>query len=307
MKIKIYTSLEEKRQIISTKGFDYKRIDNKGELVAWIKANRHKSWLFRGMPEAYYKNYTTAQRAYIINEIGTKHNIKYYEFISRQLFALDKQNGGVWLRYYESLGIVVNDMLKLSFLQHYRGATPLLDFTKNLYIGLYFMQDGSKFPPKGDNDIENYCSLYYRKPSDINISNVIDETIKDVKAKLVGNISRADLKEAIKLVVTYSLEMLMNAQKPLFLDNNISSKFSKRYAMPNQIAISNLNLVAQDGCFVLWGDELNPLEDMNCIDIHKSLLPTIREILESRKINHDSIYPQEETIAQLTLKESLIL
>ena len=64
MKLEQYTSLEEKEKIFRGK---YKRINSANEFDKWFSGNHGK--YFRGINEATYKNYTSAQRLFITNNL----------------------------------------------------------------------------------------------------------------------------------------------------------------------------------------------------------------------------------------------
>ena len=85
-------------------------------------------------------------------------------------------------------------------------------------------------------------------------------------------------------------------------------KDSIQFLFKQAVVIANLNQVAQKGCFIHYmPDDVNiPLEEfltpskksilkIHCINIHKSLCPTIRRTLTATK---DSLFPKPETISK---------
>lgn len=157
-----YKSLEEKKKHFS----HYRKINTVEELEKEKeKLEEDQTALlafstelvFRGVKEAKYKLYTSAQRDWITNE-WEKPGISFVDFIDRQLYNLKKDK--VLMRYFESIDIAVNDLLLLSFLQHYGAPAPLLDFTYNMLISLFFATTGTEPNKQNFDDIENYLSVY---------------------------------------------------------------------------------------------------------------------------------------------------
>jgi|GEM_PF-1308725 FRG domain len=157
-----YKSLEEKKEHFS----HYRKINTVEELEKEMRKLEEDQTsllafstelVFRGVKEAKYKLYTSAQRDWITNE-WEKLGISFVDFIDRQLYNLKKDK--VLMRYFESIDIAVNDLLLLSFLQHYGAPAPLLDFTYNILISLFFAATGTEPNKQGFDDIENYLSVY---------------------------------------------------------------------------------------------------------------------------------------------------
>ncbi len=91
----------------------------------YMKSRVQKGFMFRGVNEAKYKMYNSAQRAWIENDL-ILNDIPYHNLINRRIIDAKSSNGN----YFKKIGIVQdNDLAILSFLQHYEPPTPLLDFT----------------------------------------------------------------------------------------------------------------------------------------------------------------------------------
>ena len=164
MDIKKYSSLEEKAKVFGNR---YKRISDSATFDKWYNGNH--GWYFRGSNEASHKNYTSAQRLYITNNLDV-HGITINDLVKKQIESLKTVRDGLIFNYFSSLlKAKPNDLLLLSFAQHMRkGIAPLLDFTLDGRVALFFMTDGCKFPKEGkkpeNNDIssiEDYASIYY--------------------------------------------------------------------------------------------------------------------------------------------------
>lgn len=165
MKLKQYTSLEEKEEIFRGK---YKRINSTDEFDKWFSGNHGR--YFRGINEASFKNYTSAQRLYITRDLKI-HGITIADLVNEQVNSLKAVRRGLINSYYKNLlNREPSDLLLLSFAQHQKkGIAPLLDFTLDRRIALFFMIDGCGFSERGYSSplgdkfepIENYASLYY--------------------------------------------------------------------------------------------------------------------------------------------------
>ena len=68
MKLPEYKSLIEKKTAF---GDNYQRISTITELKPFLEGtNSFEKYIYRGVCEAKYKNYTSAQRRYIVNELS---------------------------------------------------------------------------------------------------------------------------------------------------------------------------------------------------------------------------------------------
>ncbi len=273
--------------------------------------------VFRGQNEAKYKLYTSAQREWIIEEWNKQLGEDgFIEFVQQLILQLKKANAISRLsNYFESMGATETDLLLLSFLQHYRTPTPLLDFTYNKYLALFFAMDGSEFNKQGEDDLDNYFSIYalpVRSIYSIDLNN--KAVIKALQKGGVIERIKKDLtpKEQIKVYIKHLFSWKISEAKDhfrgmseypfLFIPNP-----QRAEKIDDIIGIdlhwSNPNIIAQEGCFVMISDKETPLEGsfrrgIHCLDIHKSLAPYIREeYLKSKGITKESIYPDFNAIA----------
>lgn len=317
MILEAYKTLEEKEH----NRFDnYKRINTAKEFDTWLEYvntnNKNGEIVFRGICEAKYKNYTSAQREYIVRDLESV-GVKLDNLIQKQIDSIRDGNKRLIKKYYESLGMSQNDLLYLSIAQHYGGISPLLDFSEDVKIALFFMTENVLLPTAGDDDINNYSSIYiYRHTTQkcVNYMDLIEDakqqiqkrldTIKTKTAKM-GEIQDLD---PVKELADFNLLKRINV--PMLIPNEkrkVKLYFGKNTA-EGTLSISNLNIVAQKGCFLFHYDENEPLRPLEkgieCVDIHKSLMPYIKkETLKRTTI--ESIYPKEFDIVRNSLQEAL--
>lgn len=324
MKLNEYSSLSDK-----DKSFLSVRIDNKSELDDFLNiiqdCNDSENYIYRGVSEAKYMIYTSAQRYWQTQEFK-KTGKTFNDFIESLIDNAKKSNNNLLSKYFRSFNVFPNDFLMLSFLQHYKAPSPLLDFSYNIFKGLFFCVDEMEYKPSLD--IGNYCSLYIinkkyltGRNEIISLLDFLQQTCEDADRSLENQYS---LNPKQKKVGTSQFEKMIkectyrqfSPTKLLFIPG-LKSRTFRVSQIPNFIANiyhSNLNLIAQEGAFLFFGDDANPLESyfgestvqhslklmpITCINIHKSLQEYIVETyLKPRRINKDTIYPQEESIAQ---------
>ena len=151
MKLEEYSNLKQKESF-----FDAINVVTYEDFDTIYEKLNQSTLLYRGIHEARYKIYTSAQREWITNEYS-KQGVSFTQFI--QSIITNIRQNTLLSKCYKSLNINENDLLYISLLQHYGAPSPLLDFTHSLNIALYFALDGIKIA-SSDNDIDNYFSLY---------------------------------------------------------------------------------------------------------------------------------------------------
>ena len=269
--------------------------------------------LYRGVHEAKYKIYTSAQREWITNEYS-KQGITYTQFIHSIISNIRKNT--ILSKYYKSLKINENDLLYISLLQHYGAPTPLLDFTHGLNIALYFALDGMK-NASSNNDIDNYFSLYIidRNKCGNELVDIVSflnhglengtAMLKDFKNQYPNTpLDYSLLKEVDKYTKWIKQDGSNDGLCKMncgFLDNPLNTNTITMYETKEILYWSNINLIAQQGCFIFYTQENTPLEcyfgnenkylpKLRCINVHKSL----SEYIKNKYLNSMSrldIYP----------------
>lgn len=292
-KLEDYTSLEEKSTFFNSEsGMLCGQVD-----LLFSKLDKlyvEGKFLFRGVNNARSKLYSSAQREFLKRELLFIDKFKsaeerYNEWIIELLNAIKSWNRKSIQEYFESIGIGKEDDISyLSFLQHNGFPTPLIDFTLDPYVALFFATEGVEYNI-GDPSIDSCFSIYY-----FNKSTYLHQVLNaDYSSK-----TKKDLRKYKDFIQRNAISIIDH--------NSINYK-----------VITNMNIVNQKGCFVFNWHAVNPLEvayskliaDLNtnlsksshteilhekihCLNIHKSLIPKIRNELFLRKqINKEYIYP----------------
>ena len=308
MKLEEYSNLTQKEAF-----FETTNISTHKEFDDFYDEIKTKDLLYRGIYEAKYKIYTSAQREWITNEYS-KQGISFIQFIQSIISNIRKRT--ILSQYYKSLNIHENDLLYISLLQHFGAPSPLLDFTHNLNIALYFALDGLKVA-SSNNDIDNYFSLYILDRNRYGnqlvdivtmLSNGRESGIKMLKEFMDLNPNQPVDYSLLKHIDEYTKWIKDDGTNEGlckidcgFLDNPLKSKTFPMYETNEILYWSNINLIAQEGCFVFYSKENAPLEQyfgvdneflpkLKCVNIHKSLAEYIKnKYLKS--ISRLDIYP----------------
>lgn len=176
----------------------------------------------------------------------------------------------------------------LSLIQHYGGYTPLLDWSYDLNVGLYFaiinQHSNNLF---GQEDINQYCSLY-----------VIDNT----HAKLQSLVEMGSFKKVFE-----SVRDPQKGVKRIFYLSDFTEKNSNR---PPLTSVFNQNIIPQKGLFLFNPSRTIPMETylieicsqaknlqgFTCYNINKGLSEYIQRKIASQGYNKDFIFPDLNTV-----------
>ena len=267
MKLPEYCSFEAKKEFFS----NYERIntiDDFKNKVLILKED--EKIIYRGMPEAKWQLFTSAQREYLCEDYKTL-GIEYSNFIQSILSNIKEST--IITKYLQNIKLSPNDIFYLSLLQHHGAPSPLLDFTKNSETALYFATKDNSRAEKCNNGIENYFSLYFFSKDSViyreyNLPQASNEAYE--KASEIYGINKYRIDNSINWKDLRDLSIAV-------LDDNESLRYKNGY-----FTWANLNIIAQEGCFILYNNKEIPIEQylkkdiIHCFDIHKSLIETIR-------------------------------
>lgn len=295
-KLNEYLNLQEKKQYFEQ---GERFIDTKEEFnQLWIKLNglyEQREKLFRGVNEAKYKLYTSSQRHWIQQQLH-KQTASYSRFIER---LIDKSRE--WNNSTVNKLLAANSknevFATLSYMQHFGVPTPLLDFSKNPFVGLFFaVHSASRYP--SEQEIDYYCSLY----------------IADDESKYYGDIERTFNTQLSKEKNDFLTPLRYNPIQLVRAEN------------------SNSNVVNQEGLFFYNNHPIQPIEEVyyeninniknivgeeefdeigyepcfaECINIHKGLREYILAKLKTRNIDEYYIYPDNNQLSNYAITQAL--
>lgn len=260
-------SLLEEYADKSEMGFlPYTRITTGGHFDNWYETSKkdydRSNFIFRGATEANHKLYTSSQRLMIHRDLVrfeiTKLKEHYFTFLMTLLQGAKEWNSKLVPRFYMNSGMTLNDFALFSLMQHYGVPTPLLDFTTDLDVAIYFAFRGTDLTPSNDLT-KNFVSIY----------------IIDLDA------NKLDLSDPIgqDLASVYPLKKLILFAE---VENDHDEKvnpYRSRYTN------TNFNIINQKGVFLFnyhpympinvgTPRKIDPTPDLpyiTCIDIHKSI------------------------------------
>lgn len=321
MNIEFYPSLADKE-----KHFEMNNIESKDDLdkcIFYWRENK-QNLIFRGVSDAKYKLFNSAQRYWIGEELD-KLGKTYSEFIQNEIDNAKLFQNGLLTKFYDAFGHRAYDLSILSFLQHYGAPTPLLDFTYNPDCALFFGVD--TLVHQASNDINNYFSIYAidkRQQQFASLVTHLETSIKQIDNLLneyENDNTKIDTEEVLNNIESLNYRYLEDLK--LFYLPGYNSKarvfqINKRPTFKLVYNQHNLNVINQQGLFVFFSDPNHPLEDyftgnlknfnqifnlspIKCWNIHKSLNEYVKKYLAEISpipINREFIYPQEEFIAQ---------
>lgn len=289
--LKMWKSLEEKKE-----NFDHTVINTKEELDKWFETKFCNKTFFRGVNEAKFYLYSSGQRMWMINELAhTKH--KYERFVNH-IIAEAKTSHNRFISKIVGNHLYDNDFAILSFVQHFGGPTPLLDFTRQKEIALFFATDNMQRSPS--EGINNYISVYAVRDGQQDM-----RSLGTIIEGLQRNLDISGINSA-PVISTLKLDMLHQWNAPIIINDD-----NKDFGI-----MTNENVIAQEGLFVynpeaekalneFYGKRFEDATDstdelfygkMQCWDIHKSLAEYIQERLRQIDITHATMYPNNEEL-----------
>ena len=286
------------------------KIDTKEKFDEWYgvikKTTSFKKTMgiYRGMKEAKYKLYTSTQRLWIQNDMKEWGSKTYLEFISDMVQSAKKKNLLKKVFDIYDYSDSEREFPILSILQHYGAPTPLMDWSYDMNVALFFATEDI-ITGNGTGDIDNYFSIYFiPKPAYKNQFVNLLEILKDGESyPSISTFSNwGDDDNQNKNAICYLSDFeksnedfdyikIQNKEKPLTL-------------------VYNQNIIAQEGLFIFNPFSEKSIEDIfnlprgsiganislesfDCFNIKKDLADYIRrKINVVHNVNDALIYPE---------------
>lgn len=321
-KIQFYQTLDEKRDFFNDdpqySDVQFYKIDHAYEFKDWyeeltiglnnsVGRNIYNTF-FRGVNEAKYKLYNSAQRFWIQNNMmqleSLTQPLSYLEMIQNMVNkAKDVKLLQQVFQYY-SITPEQMDFPILSILQHYKAPTPLMDWTYDLNIALFFAIMNIQRSDQ-ENVIDDYIAVY---KLDKNVHrSFLKNNLNYLSANVFPSVSwLGDLLEQQKSVIYISDFEIADAEN---MEIGKIKPITTYY---------NLNILAQKGIFVFNPNEMKPLEEFPilanstsadsrifCYNICKDLAELIKYKIGMVGVNSEFLFPDLEDYSRRILDDYL--
>jgi FRG domain len=335
MILPFYSDFEQKNAFFkSSAHYKDNKIDDTQMFDRWYKdftrPYQHPKakfdFFFRGMKEARHKLFNSAQREWLVNNVDKWGKTKnYLGFIKAMIKEAKQQKIFEKVLAYHQINYDNEaDFPILSILQHYGAPTPLMDWSYNLDVALYFATEEVNTAAAAEN-INGYFSIYViKKTSQSGGLKNIFEYSKRAFPNLGHFHNNKFSPNSRSNFVCYISDFEDNKQKAPTLKTNIPSQQNARQQRP-LTTYYNHNIIPQEGFFVFNPYPDKPLEEcfsegsrktatesmgnlnlapFMCYNIRKDLADYIRRKIKFQGISNAYIYPDLENFAEI-VKENV--
>lgn len=306
-----YNSHNEKRQYFTLHVIKSES-DFKTLFKELLPSKSERGGIWRGTQESAFKLYNTFQQKNLNVESPVLNVMEYIKKIELEFDAWDSKN--IVPKFFRNFGIeFVPLYAKLSILRHYGIPLPLLDWTRNPNVAMYFAARTNQATESKSN-LQDYFSIYF-----IDKEHPFYKFNSKLGAELYESNSFINIRERHKIFGHFFLsknEVNLMFNSPNFIYKSISDHPIQRISdeegdFVNHLTLTNLNITAQNGLFVLNMHPKLPLEEailhrakmfapndsfyqegyrrhkknFICFDIHKKFIPEIQKKLNSKNFN----------------------
>ena len=319
-----FTSLKEKQG--SFRNHEKFQIDTRNQFDDWFdqivvqKAENRTNFIFRGMKEAKHKLYTSAQRIWLQNDMENWRGGDYFTFIN-QLIQKTKEYPLIE-KVFNTYGYTdrQREIPILSILQHYGAPTPLMDWTYNVNVALFFGTESVIGGNGGNGNISNYFSIYSIDKS-IYLNELLN--IRDFdRQRTLCFLDYKDMTENPQVPNKNNVFYIsdFDSGNSGFPTRTASISILKDYQLTS---IYNQNIIPQEGLFIFNPfskksiDEVFNIEKhsvgsnlvlgpFDCVNIKKDLSDYIRRRIKQYKhIENSFIYPHLYDDAKIITNKTL--
>ncbi len=264
-------------------------VDTIIDLLSLIKQlSKDDTLIYRGVNDARYKMYTSAQRHWLwqdnlYHKFGDGKSYTDYIYALMQCASKIQKVNTYWNKHK----IPFSEMWLLTLMQHYEVPSPMLDFSHNIWSGLFFAFDKMKHDKDGD--LDDYVSLYYTDTRidwiQCNLQSVMQKGVEDmnemVKNSGIPNLDTSEVERETK-----DLSYASFAQGIRFLPVEgpaigVTYLDAPTIDFHSAINIKNGRIDAQKGLFICNFTDKEPLVELmnehtkqkmfSCININKKL------------------------------------
>lgn len=322
-KLKTFINLKEKKDYFLQS--EHFIIDSKAAFDLWfdgvvgMKKEERTNFIFRGMKEAKHRLYTSGQRIWIENDMVDWSGQNYIGFIDA-LVESAKQHPLIEKVFdVYNYTIVEREFPILSILQHYGAPTPLMDWTYNINVALFFGTEGLK-GGHGTGDIDNYFSIYainkaHYKHEFLNKNDFDKGGISSINSfEEWSDDDRNPNKNGIFYISDFDNGNAFGA--PQYHSIRIR-------ANRPMTSVYNQNIIPQEGLFIFNPFSNKPIDEVfnvkagidgsnlilrpfTCVNIKKDLADYVRRrIKQHSNIDHNFIYPHLYDDVKIILNNTL--